>query len=435
VLKDEFAAAGYDIKNYPGLDFPVAMRAFAVAYTDAVDRSKELHHIVEVRYVRQMVNRLTELVEPVRAMETYTATLPDMAADLEKLVNLGQQLVTGQADQADLMQVIAQVQIHRHEGQLDQIILLMQGLNSLLRDAEMARADVAELRAEVQILRQEIDHRTERGLSPDELNQLETLYRCQMVEAHRLLTFQGMLQHNQPVALPLTDVFVALWIASTAPTAATPEEERLRRRLEAEKWVAPELRMPERQREELMRRLEEIKRDRWERTGERLEVAKAMAETDNQAMVLLGDPGAGKTTLLRYLALTFAGDRADERLNLDERRLPILIPLAAYDAALKRDEDLSLSAFLARYYETDRELPGLAPLFRQALDEGRAIVLWDGLDEVLEAGTRRLIAQRVQAFIDRYLPLGNRVRSTFAWRSASFHRTQPQREGRCHLLT
>jgi HEAT repeat protein len=408
-LETEFADVGYDIENYPGIDFPVAMRAFAVAYTDAVDRSEELHYIVEVRYLRQMVNRLTELVGPVREMATYTATLPDMAADLEQLVNLGQQLVTGQADQADLMRVIARVQVHRHEGQLDRIILLMQGLNSLLRDAEMARADVAELRVEVQLLRQEIDHRTERGLSPDELNQLETLYRRQMIEAHRLLTFQGMLQHNQPVALPLTDVFVSLWLTSAAPKGATPEEERLRRRLEAEGRYVAEQRMTERQREELMRRLEEIERERWERTGERLEAAKAMAEADNQAMVLLGDPGAGKTTLMRYLALTFAEDRAVERLSLDERRLPILVPLAAYDAALKRDEDLPLSAFLARYYETDRELPGLAPLLRQALDEGRAIVLFDGLDEVLEASTRRLIAQRVQAFIDRYLSLGNRV--------------------------
>ena len=271
-LEDEFAAAGYDVKNYPGLDFPVAMRAFAVAYTDAVDRSEELHPIVEVRYLRQMVNRLTELMGPVRAMATYTATLPDIAANLEQLMNLGQQFVAGQADQADLMRVIAQVQAHRKEGQLDRIILLMQGLNSLLRDAEMARADVAELRAEVQLLRQEIDRRTERGLSPDELSQLEALYRSQVVEAHRLLTFQGMLQHNQPVALSLTDVFVALWIASAAPTAATPEEERLRRRLEGETWVAPELRMPERQREELMRRLEEIERERWERTGERLKI-------------------------------------------------------------------------------------------------------------------------------------------------------------------
>ena len=88
----------------------------------------------------------------------------------------------GQADQADLMRVIAQVQAHRKEGQLDRIILLMQGLNSLLRDAEMARADVAELRAEVQLLRQEIDRRTERGLSPDELSQLEALYRSQVVK-------------------------------------------------------------------------------------------------------------------------------------------------------------------------------------------------------------------------------------------------------------
>jgi hypothetical protein len=122
MLEDEFTAAGYDVSNYPGIDFPVAVRAFAVAYTDAVDRSRELHHIVEVRYLRQMVNRLTDLVAPMHAMATYTATLPTMAANLEQLLKLGQRLVTGQADQADLMRVITQVQVHRHEGQLDYLV-------------------------------------------------------------------------------------------------------------------------------------------------------------------------------------------------------------------------------------------------------------------------------------------------------------------------
>ncbi len=48
-------------------------------------------------------------------------------------------------------------------------------------------------------------------------------------------------------------------------------------------------------------------------------------------------------------------------------------------------------------------------MFKQNLEQGKAIVLLDGLDEVLEARTRQLISRGVQAFIDRYLPSGNRI--------------------------
>jgi formylglycine-generating enzyme required for sulfatase activity len=72
--------------------------------------------------------------------------------------------------------------------------------------------------------------------------------------------------------------------------------------------------------------------------------------------------------------------------------LPILLPLNAYAETLQREE-ISLQAYLARYYAARRkELEGIEALFDAALAEGQAVVLLDGLDEVQE---RRLYVNRL----------------------------------------
>lgn len=93
----------------------------------------------------------------------------------------------------------------------------------------------------------------------------------------------------------------------------------------------------------------------------------------------------------------------------ESRRRPVFMPLAAYDDHLRRTrQDTALSDFLAAYYERWHNLPGLVPLFRQALAVGEALVLLDGLDEVLDVEMRRFVAGQVDGLIRRWLPAGNR---------------------------
>ena len=113
------------------------------------------------------------------------------------------------------------------------------------------------------------------------------------------------------------------------------------------------------------------------------------------ALVILGDPGAGKSTLLKYLALNLA--------TVEAGVLPILVPLNAYSKALQENTSLNLSDFLPRYFAgRQHQLKGLNALFQVALDQGKAVVLLDGLDEVV--AERGRVVALVDDFIREYLP-------------------------------
>lgn len=97
-------------------------------------------------------------------------------------------------------------------------------------------------------------------------------------------------------------------------------------------------------------------------------------------MVLLGDPGSGKSMIVNWLAWLLAGGAAGVLPGWLEDVLPI--PLVARELKLdgvKRFDDL-VSAFLER--PVAAHLRGQRGAITLALDEGRALVLLDGLDEV-----------------------------------------------------
>jgi formylglycine-generating enzyme required for sulfatase activity len=117
------------------------------------------------------------------------------------------------------------------------------------------------------------------------------------------------------------------------------------------------------------------------------------ALTEHPALVILGDPGSGKSTLLKHFALNVAR-------NFDrEKRLPILLPLAAYAQALQAHPQLSLRDFLPEFYKRLQEFPqNPAPLFYEALENGKALVLLDGLDEVHDPSERSHVVYHVKNF-------------------------------------
>lgn len=127
----------------------------------------------------------------------------------------------------------------------------------------------------------------------------------------------------------------------------------------------------------------------------------AAALRQYQKIVILGGPGAGKTTTLSYAVLAFARDEARQKFGLDEKRLPIFIPLRRLtDSARSILEDLLDGETQLLQPELLKEHP--AGYFERKLKRGECAVLLDGLDEVVDEATHRRVAAKISDMVAAY---------------------------------
>jgi hypothetical protein len=116
--------------------------------------------------------------------------------------------------------------------------------------------------------------------------------------------------------------------------------------------------------------------------------------------VVLGSPGVGKSALTRYLARTcgLGVEAVRAQLSWEEAPTPMLVPLAAYADARIQQPGLAVRPFLEQVMR-GRGGDVLAAAVGQELDEGRALVLLDGVDEVPDYTARSRIVQAVDRFL------------------------------------
>jgi len=117
--------------------------------------------------------------------------------------------------------------------------------------------------------------------------------------------------------------------------------------------------------------------------------------------VILGNPGGGKSTFVRKLSHDLA-IRYEDRLFAGRRLTPILITLRDYGTE-KKLRGCSIIQFLGIKAQSEYQLPTVPPhAFDYLFLNGRALLLFDGLDELLDTTDRQKISQDVELFADLY---------------------------------
>jgi formylglycine-generating enzyme required for sulfatase activity len=218
-----------------------------------------------------------------------------------------------------------------------------------------------------------------------------------IVGSNHLLQLQGIRSSTGLVSIELEKIYITL--TATVRRTITDEQQ----------WLAQ---MQHLAPGEAQRTL--IMRDHSHEGVQQVNVKVQEALRAHKRLVVLGDPGSGKTTLLKYMAMTFARDPkcetglVEERLQVKEVRLPILLPLRDFAKHLQEnykdpstDGPLLLLNYLNVYFRNqDIQLP--ERFFADRLQQGECLVLLDGVDEVADLPMRHRIARIIERFTIAY---------------------------------
>ncbi|MFI1381805.1 HEAT repeat domain-containing protein [Embleya sp. NPDC020886] len=153
-------------------------------------------------------------------------------------------------------------------------------------------------------------------------------------------------------------------------------------------------------------RLEQARRLYFDRPAR--PVLEALGHSDRA--VVLGDPGAGKSTLARYVVLALAAAELDPdghwsastALPVEWRGcLPLLVELRVFADQIWRER--TFFDLIEELGKGDHNL-GLpkAALERFLHDGGKALIVFDGLDEIFDPGIRADVVKRIEGFASRY---------------------------------
>jgi NACHT domain len=116
--------------------------------------------------------------------------------------------------------------------------------------------------------------------------------------------------------------------------------------------------------------------------------------------VILGNPGGGKSTFALKVCHDLAS-RYDRRLFNGRFLTPVLVILREY-GSVKQDSPCSILDFIKSRAASRYQIEPPDSAFEYLLHNGRLLVMFDGLDELLDTTYRREISGDVEAFCAKY---------------------------------
>ncbi|MEH2406400.1 NACHT domain-containing protein [Nostoc sp.] len=113
---------------------------------------------------------------------------------------------------------------------------------------------------------------------------------------------------------------------------------------------------------------------------------------DKQYLMVLGGPGAGKSTFLRKMGLEALKGKKG---NFKHTCIPVFIELKRFASS-----NINIETFITEEFRTCG-FPSPDKFTAKALEEGKLLILLDGLDEVPTKNLTEAISQ-IQNFVDKY---------------------------------
>ncbi|WP_329222825.1 NACHT domain-containing protein [Streptomyces sp. NBC_01485] len=143
----------------------------------------------------------------------------------------------------------------------------------------------------------------------------------------------------------------------------------------------------------------------------------------NPRLLLRGDPGAGKSTLLEWLTVSMARNSCKGPLEPFNHRVPFLIRLRdMYAPRWKQEEGRDGVPPAPEEFLRFNRMATAAPLpdgwIRRVLEQNRALLLVDGLDEVLEShrdGVLAWVSRLLRDFHDLPVIVTGRPEALLRW--------------------
>nr|WP_322708826.1 HEAT repeat domain-containing protein [Nostoc sp. ChiSLP03a]MDZ8209925.1 HEAT repeat domain-containing protein [Nostoc sp. ChiSLP03a] len=139
----------------------------------------------------------------------------------------------------------------------------------------------------------------------------------------------------------------------------------------------------------------------WEQqtSAKKFSAQELLKESTRNKFVVLGEPGIGKTTLMSYFALVLAQQQTEKLgLSADLELLPILIRIRDLGKASTKN----LLEYVRNFANSIhvKELP--KGFFEHWLEDGRALILLDGLDEIAKPSDRHEFVKIIHSFLGQY---------------------------------